>query len=144
MAMAELKTKRTGASVDAFLNSIADEQMRADCWTLVDIMQQAANAKPEMWGADLVGFGTYHYKYPSGREAEWMMTSFAPRKKHITLYIMPGFEDRDQLMSRLGRYVDGGKSCIHIKRVADVHLPTLKKLVRASVKFLKHTFPASR
>lgn len=142
--MAELKTKRTGASVDAFLNSIADDQMRTDCWSLVDILQQAANAKPEMWGTNIVGFGTYRYKYASGREAEWMLVSFAPRKQNITLYIMPGFKERDQLMSQLGQCVDGGKSCIHIKRLADVHVPTLKKLARASVTFLKQTFPASR
>jgi hypothetical protein len=105
-------------------------------------MQEATKAKPELWTTGLVGFGTYHYKYGSGREGEWMLAAFAPRTNKITLYIMPGFKDHDQLRARLGPHT-GGKSCVHIKRLADVHMPTLKKMLRASVKHLRHTFPAS-
>ena len=140
--MAELKTKRTRKSVPAFLNAIANEQVRADSRTLVDIMQQATDAKPEMWGAGIIGFGTFRYKYASGREGEWPLAAFAPRKDKITLYIMPGFKDHDQLRAQLGAQ-SGGLSCIHIKRLADVHMPTLKKMVHASMKHVKQMFPPS-
>ena len=86
--MAELKTKRTQASVADFLNAIQNAQVRQDCWAIVEIMQEATQAPPQMWGTSIVGFGSYHYKYASGREADWMLTGFAPRKQNITLYIM--------------------------------------------------------
>lgn len=133
--MAELKTKLNGASVDGFLNAIKDQQVREDCWTIVDIMQKATKAKPQMWGTAIVGFGRYHYKYASGREGDWMLTAFSPRKQNITLYLMGGFEDYDELMSRLGKHACG-KSCLYIKRLSDIHLPTLRKLVGASVKHM--------
>jgi Domain of unknown function (DU1801) len=128
--MTDIKTKPTDASVDDFLNSIKDEQVRKDCWTIVDIMQQATNAKPQMWGSSIVGFGSRQYKYASGRDINWMLTAFSPRKKNITLYISPGFEQYDELMAQLGKYTSG-KSCVYIKRLSDVHLPTLKKLINA-------------
>jgi hypothetical protein len=136
--MAELKTKPRTASVARFLNAIKDEQLRRDCRVLVDIMEKATNAKPQMWGTSIVGFGSYHYKYASGREGDWMLTAFAPRKQNITIYIMGGFDRYDDLMSRLGKHTCG-KSCLYIKRLADVHLPTLEKLVDASVKHLRKT-----
>jgi hypothetical protein len=136
--MAEIKTKRNDASVDDFLNAIEDEQVRKDCWTIVDIMQKATRAKPQMWGSSIVGFGNYHYKYASGREGDWMLTAFSPRKQNITLYIYGGFEGYDELMARLGKH-SCGKSCVYIKRLSDVHLPTLKKLVNASVDHMRKT-----
>jgi hypothetical protein len=138
--MAELKTKRNSASVDDFLDSIKDEQVRNDCRVLVDVMQKATKAKPQMWGASIVGFGSYRYKYASGREANWMLSAFSPRKQNITLYIMAGFEQYDDLLSRLGTHACG-KSCLYIKRLSDVHLPTLRKLVAASVKHMLATHP---
>jgi len=138
--MAEPKTKLTRASVDDFLQSIEDDQVRKDCLRLVDIMQKATKAKPQMWGANIVGFGSYRYKYASGREGDWMLTAFSPRKQNITLYIMTGFEQYDELMSRLGKH-SCGKSCLYIKRLSDVHLPTLEKLVGASVKHLLEKHP---
>jgi Domain of unknown function (DU1801) len=138
--MTDIKTKPTDASVDDFLNSIKDEQVRKDCWTIVDIMQQATNAKPQMWGSSIVGFGSRQYKYASGRDINWMLTAFSPRKKNITLYISPGFEQYDELMAQLGKYTSG-KSCVYIKRLSDVHLPTLKKLIKASVKHMLKTNP---
>lgn len=131
--MAELKTKSNDASVDDFLNAIKDEQVRADCFTIVEIMQKVTKAKARMWGSSIVGFGAYHYKYASGREADWMLTAFSPRKQNITLYIYPGFDGYDELMAQLGKH-SCGKACIYIKRLSDVHLPTLKKLINASVK----------
>ena len=131
--MAEIKTKRNDASVDDFLNAIKDDEVRNDCWTIVDIMQKATKAKPEMWGSSIVGFGRYHYKYASGREGDWMLIAFSPRKQNITLYIWSGFEGYDELMTQLGKH-SSGKGCVYIKRLSDVHLPTLKKLINASVK----------
>jgi hypothetical protein len=134
--VAELKTKRTTASVDDFLNAIENDQVRQDSWTLVDIMQKTTKAKPELWGSGLVGFGRYHYKYASGREGDWMLVAFAPRKDRITLYLMTGFEHYKELMAQLGKH-SHGKGCLHIKRLSDIHLPTLKKLVKESVEHLK-------
>ena len=140
--MAELKTKPTAVSVESFLNAIQDEQVRNDCRTIVDIMQKATKAKPQMWGAGIVGFGSYHYKYASGREADWMLTGFSPRKQNITLYLMGGFDNHSELLAQLGKH-SCAKSCLYIKRLSDVHLPTLRKLVKSSVQYMKKTYPAS-
>lgn len=142
--MAEIKTKLTGASVDDFLNAIQDEQIRQDCWTIADLMKKATKAEPRMWGPSIVGFGSNSYKYADGREADWMLIAFSPRKQNITLYIGSGFEGYDELMSQLGKH-SGGKSCLYIKRLSDVHLPTLKKLIKASVQHkLKSSPPNAR
>lgn len=141
--MAELKTKRNDASVDDFLNVIKDEQVRKDCRAIADIMQKATKAKPQMWGSSIVGFGSCHYKYASGREGDWMLAAFSPRKQNITLYIWPGFEGYDELMARLSKH-SCGKACVYIKRLSDVHLPTLKKLINGSVKHMLKTFPPDK
>jgi hypothetical protein len=141
--MAELKTKLTDASVDDFLNTIKDEQVRQDCFAVTEIMQKATKAEPKMWGASIVGFGSYHYKYASGREADWMLTGFSPRKQNLTLYVYPGFDGYDELMAQLGNHTCG-KSCIYIKRLSDLHLPTLKKLINASVKHMLKTHPPAK
>ena len=141
--MSELKTKLTQASVDDFLNAIPDAQIRQDCWAIVEIMQEATQAPPQMWGASIVGFGSYHYKYASGREADWMLTGFAPRKQNITLYIMAGFEPYDQMLAQLGKHTCG-KSCLYIKRLADIDLPTLKQLVHASVEHMRAANPPAQ
>jgi hypothetical protein len=136
--MAELKTKLTQASVDDFLNAIQNEQVRQDCWAIAGIMQEATQAPPQMWGTSIVGFGSYHYKYASGREADWMLIGFSPRKQNITLYIMAGFDQYDEMLARLGKHACG-KSCLYIKRLSDVHVPTLKQLVQASVQHMRAT-----
>lgn len=143
MAKAELKTKPTKKSVDDFLNAIKDEQVRQDCRAIAGIMQKATGAEPEMWGSSLVGFGRYHYKYASGREADWMLAAFSPRKQNITLYLMSGFDGYDELMAGLGPH-SCGKSCLYIKRLSDVHVPTLRKLVNASVKYMRAKYPAGK
>jgi hypothetical protein len=130
--MAELKTKQTAASVEDFLNNVADEQRRKDCFRLVEIMKAAAKAEPAMWGTSIVGFGHYRYKYESGRELEWFLVGFAPRKQDLTLYIMGGLERYPALMKRLGKHKTG-KSCLYIKKLEDVDLPTLKQLIKQSV-----------
>ena len=134
--MAELKTKATGASVEKFLNKIADEARREDCFTIARMMEEITGSKAQMWGESLVGFGTYHYKYASGHEGDWPLAAFAPRKNEITIYITPGFEQFKDLMAQLGKYRNR-KGCLYIKRLSDVHVPTLKKLIRESMKTLK-------
>ena len=135
--MAELKTKPTQASVKEFLNQIPDKERRDDCFAVAKIMEEITGDKPKMWGPSIVGFGTYHYKYDSGREADWMLTGFSPRKKDLTLYIMMGFEKHADLMKQLGKH-SKSKSCLYIKRLSDIHVPTLKKLIKSSVKDLKN------
>jgi len=134
--MAELKTKKTDASVDKFLNGVADEQRRKDCFALVEIMKKATKAEPAMWGPSIVGFGHRLYKYPSGRELDWFLLGFSPRKQDLTLYIMPGLERYPKLTKKLGKYKTG-KSCLYIKKLEDVDQPTLKELIKQSLKDLK-------
>ena len=134
--MAELKTKKNEASVEKFLNAIKDGQTRKDCFEIAKMMQQATKAAPKMWGASIVGFGEYHYKYASGREGDWMLTGFSPRKQNLTLYIMAGFDRYDELLKKLGKF-STGKSCLYIKKRADVDRKVLKELVSESVKVMK-------
>ncbi|HKZ03331.1 MAG TPA: DUF1801 domain-containing protein [Pyrinomonadaceae bacterium] len=130
--MAELKTKPTKQSVNAFLSKVSNESRRKDCKTVLDLMADVTQAKPEMWGDSIVGFGRYRYKYASGREGEWMVTGFSPRKTDLTLYLMGGFDSEPELMTHLGKYKTG-KSCLYIRKLADVDLKTLRKLVKSSV-----------
>lgn len=139
--MAELKTKETKASVEKFLNQLP-EGRREDCFQIARIMEEITGDKPKMWGAKIVGFGSYHYKYASGHEGEWPITGFSPRTTDLTLYIMPGFTEYGDLLQQLGKHRTG-KSCLYIKRLSDIHVPTLKKLIRASVKHMKKLKKAS-
>jgi hypothetical protein len=130
--MAELKTKPTQITVTKFLASIKDEDIRKDCLTLAKLMTQATGAKPKMWGAAIVGFGSCHLRYASGRELDWFTTGFSPRKQNLTLYVIGGFAQYGTLLKKLGKH-SLGKGCLYIKRLDDVHLPTLKKLIEQSV-----------
>jgi hypothetical protein len=134
--MAESKTKRTNASVTAFLDQVSDESRRKDCQTLVRMMKKATKAEPKMWGPSIVGFGDYHYKYASGRENDWFLVGFSPRKRDLTLYIMAGFDKYDALMSKLGKYKTG-KSCLYIKRLDDIDPAVLQHLISTSIQHLK-------
>lgn len=134
--MAELKTQPTKESVEKFINGVADKDRRADCLTVMQMMQQITKAKPQMWGPSIVGFGSYHYKYASGQEGDWPLTGFSPRKQSLTLYIMPGFARYAELMQKLGKYKTG-KSCLYIKKLADVDMAVLKQLVKQSVEYMK-------
>ena len=132
--MAELKTKPTLQTASEFLTTtVADDQRRADCFTLIELMQEATGCKPVMWGASIVGFGKYRYRYASGREGDWMVTGFSPRKNDLTVYIMPGFDSYAELMQKLGKFKTG-KSCLYLKRLADVDKKILKQLIDSSVK----------
>ena len=134
--MAELKTKVSKASVTRFLNSITDEQKKRDCFALVDAMQSAAKTKPEMWGPSIVGFGRYKYKYPGGRTGEWFIAGFSPRKQNLTLYILPGIKRYADQLEKLGKHTTG-QSCLHVKSLEGVHMPTLKSIVRQAFKDIK-------
>jgi hypothetical protein len=131
--VAELTTRKTGSSVGAFLAGVDDDQVRQDCQTLADMMAKATKAEPKMWGSAIVGFGTRRVKYANGREADWMVTAFSPRKQNIVLYLSASFPERDALLKALGKH-SCGKGCVYIKRLSDVHLPTLRKMIAASVK----------
>lgn len=136
--MAELKTRLNNRSVDRFLKSIPDKQKRQDCAALVKLMQQVTRAEPRMWGSSIIGFGSYHYTYASGHEGDTCLVGFSPRKQNLTLYIMAGFEQYDELLKKLGKHKTG-KACLYINRLDDIHLPTLKKLVQQSVKHMRET-----
>ena len=136
MANAEVKTKVNDASVTDFLNSVEDEQKRKDAFEILKLMKQVSKENAKMWGGSIVGFGSYHYKGASGREGEWMLIGFSPRKQNITLYIMPGFERYPTLMKKLGKY-STGKSCLYIKKLSDVDASVLKELVTESIKVMK-------
>lgn len=134
--MAELKTQRNDdADVDAFLDSVENEKRREDCRAVVELMQDITGAPPTMWGTSIIGFGTYQYKYKSGREGDWMLTGVSPRKQSLTLYIMSGFKHYDELMARLGKHTTG-RSCLYIKKLEDVDQAVLRELIQASVDYV--------
>lgn len=136
--MAELKTTRNEGDVDAFLNSVPDEKKRQDSFTVLELMKKVTGKQPEMWGESIVGFGSYHYKYASGREGDWFVTGFSPRKQNLTLYIMAGFDNYEQLLDKLGKYKTG-KSCLYIKKMEDIDTEVLKELVKQSVEHIERT-----
>ena len=132
LAMAEMKTRETAASVSAFLKSIADPQRRDDAMAVAAMMEDATTTKPKMWGTGIVGFGTQHYKYASGREGDWFRIGFAPRKDRLTIYITSSYEQYPDLMARLGKFKTG-VSCLHIRKLADVDQEVLKQLIARSL-----------
>ena len=129
--MAELKTKKTEASVDAFLAKIPDAQARADSKTLVQLMKAATGSGPKMWGPSIVGFGDYHYKYESGREGDWFVMGFSPRKASLTLYFMCGLQRLAPHLEKLGKHKTG-KVCLYVKRLEDVNPGVLGRLVKSA------------
>jgi hypothetical protein len=134
--MAEAKTKATKDSVPAFVKKISDAQKRADTQIVIDLMKEATKHEPVMWGSGIIGFGSYRYEYASGRSGDWPIIGLSPRKQNLTLYIMPGFEEYEALLKKLGPHTIG-KSCLHIKRLSDIHVPTLKKIVTSSIAKMK-------
>lgn len=130
--MAELKTKENNASVTEFLKNIEDETKRKDCRVLLSMMKEITGKKPKMWGDSIVGFGNYHYKYKSGREGDWFVTGFSPRKQNLTVYIMCGFDDYEPLLKKLGKHKTA-VSCLYIKRLDDVDGDVLRELIAKSV-----------
>ena len=132
----ELKTIVNDASVEDFLNSVTDEQKRKDCFEILGIMEQVTKEAPKMWGSSIVGFGSYHYKGASGREGDWMLTGFSPRKANLTLYILGGFDSSQDLLKKLGKHKTS-VGCLYIKKLDDVDKEVLKELVAKSIKTMK-------
>ena len=137
--MAQLKTVPTGASVHAFLKTVTDERRRADCLTLLALMKRITRAKPTMWGPSIVGFGKYHYRYSSGREGDWFLTGFSPRKQALTIYIMAGFKRYKDLLRRLGRHRTGS-SCLYVRQLSDVDPDVLRELMTESVRYVRQAY----
>ena len=131
--MAEAKTKPTNQSLNDFLSGLTDSQVRADCLKIAEIMKAATGSKPVMWGASIVGFGTRKIQYAGGKEADWPLIAFSPRKQNLTLYLSLGDDSQQELLSKLGTH-SKGKGCLYIKRLADIDMPTLKKLIKGSAK----------
>ena len=131
--MAEAKTKPTKQSVKDFISKQADKQTREDCEVIAQLMEEATKQKGVMWGTSIAGFGTTTIKYAGGREDDWPLIAFSPRKASLTLYISASDPSKAELLSKLGKHKVSG-SCLHIKRLSDVDLPTLKKLIATTVK----------
>jgi len=130
--MAENKTKPTEVSVAAYIEAIADEARRADAKALMKLMQKASGEKPKMWGPAIVGFGSYHYKYESGREGDMPVIAFSPRKAASVLYGAIGFEGSEKLLAKLGKHTTG-KGCLYIKKLSEVDLKVLEAMVTKSL-----------
>jgi hypothetical protein len=141
--MAELKTKLTQNSVDAFIKKIPDAEKRADTLTVVEMMRKITRAEPKMWGASIIGFGSYRYEYASGRTGDWPMIGLSPRKQNLTLYVMHGADSFASLRKKLGPHTTG-KSCLYIKRLADVDRGALEKIVTLSVAEMKKKYPPAK
>ncbi|MBK8780400.1 MAG: DUF1801 domain-containing protein [Anaerolineales bacterium] len=129
--MAEMKTIQTEASVEDFLNLIENDQKREDCFEIVKMMKQVTKKEPKMWGPSIIGFGSYHYKYESGREGDSPQIGFSPRKQNITLYILSGSDHENPLLQKLGKH-STSKVCLYIKRLADVDKKVLQELIKES------------
>lgn len=134
--MAELKTKPTGADVRAFIDALDDEQRRADCLAIDAMMREATGEAGRLWGESIVGYGSYHYVYESGREGDWFIVGFSPRKANLTLYLMQGYDNLENEMKTLGKFKTG-KACLYIKRLADIDSAVLRRLVDVSVQKLR-------
>lgn len=134
--MAELKTKKTTASVPTFLNKIADPDQRRDAKRLVALMKQMTRAAPKMWGTSIVGFGSYKCRYASGRECDWFLTGFAPRKGNLSIYVMPGLDAFRPLLARLGKF-KAGMGCLYIKSLDDIEFDVLSEIIAESVASLQ-------
>ena len=134
--MAENKTKATTKSVPEFLEQIEDPKKRSDCVTIALMMERLTGSQPKMWGDSIVGFGDYHYKYASGREGDWFLAGFSPRKQNLTIYIMGYLEFYSELLEGLGKFKHG-KGCLYIKKLEDIDMKVLETLISTSIERLK-------
>jgi hypothetical protein len=136
--MAELKTKKTDASVLEFLNAVEHDKRRTDGLALLELMRDVTAEEPAMWGPSIVGFGSYQYEYASGRTGEWPVVGFSPRKRSLTVYITPGLEQYEPLLEKLGKYRTG-KGCLYINKLEDVDEQVLRELIRQSVAHVRES-----
>jgi len=137
--MAELKTRENNASVAAFIAAIEDPEQRSDARKIAAMMRAASGSRPRMWGTSIIGFGSYHYRYASGREGDWPIVGFSPRKQNIAVYIMAGFSGSKKLLAKLGKHKTG-KSCLYIKRLDDIDQAVLRKLIDESIQTMRKKY----
>ena len=138
--MAKIKTTQTSKSVTAFINSVTDETKRKDSYLIIEIMQKQTGFEPKMWGPSIVGFGKYHYKYDSGHEGDMPLAAFSPRSTAIVIYLSATFENRDELFQKLGKHKTG-KVCLYIKKIEDIDVSVLKKMISNSIKHTQSLYP---
>lgn len=136
--MSKNKTTANDSDVIEFLNNVENEQRRKDSFEILEIFKEITGEKPTMWGSSIIGFGSYHYKYESGREGDFMLTGFAPRKNSLSIYCLTGFDN--EFMETLGKYKTG-KSCLYVKKLSDINLETLKDMIQESIKQLQEKYP---
>jgi hypothetical protein len=139
MAKTELKTQVNDASVEDFLNRVPNAARREDAFAVLKLMKAVTRKDPQMWGASIVGFGSYHYKYASGREGDMCLVGFSPRSQALVLYVMPGFPTRDTLLKKLGKHTTG-QGCLYIRKLADVDLAVLKQFVTDGYSYMRDTY----
>ncbi|MGI9511764.1 MAG: DUF1801 domain-containing protein [Anderseniella sp.] len=139
MAKADNKTKPTSVSVDGFLKSIEHETRRVDGFALLELFNRITGMKPKMWGPSIIGYGRYHYKYESGREGDFLITGFSPRKSALSIYIMPGYRDMSDKLARLGKHKIG-KSCLYINKLADIDTAMLEEIVLDGIVYMKANY----
>lgn len=137
--MATQKTRETSACVQSFLHSVGNRTRREDSLVMLDLMRDATGEEARMWGSSIVGFGSYHYVYESGREGDAMLTGFSPRKQNLAIYIMPGFSAHGSLLEKLGKHKTG-KSCLYVNTLADIDMKVLKTLVQRSVQHMRKKY----
>ena len=140
--MAKLKTAQNDGNVHAFLSAVENDSRRRDAFELLDIMKDLTGLEPKLWGPSIVGFGSYHYKYDSGREGQWFLAGFSPRKQNMTIYIMPGFDRYTDLMERLGKHKTG-KSCLYVNSLSDVNVEVLKELISEGFNHMNNKYNLS-
>jgi hypothetical protein len=140
--MYEAKTKPTESSVSAYLDAIEDEGRRKDCKELAKLMTKVTGCKPKMWGTSIVGFDQYHYKYESGHEGDACIVGFSSRKGDLSVYMVAGYEGAEVLLAELGKH-KLGKACLYLKRLSDVQIPVLEKLLARAVAKTKRRYPAA-
>lgn len=140
--MSDLKTQKNDGDIFKFLENVDNQQRKEDSFKILSLMTKIVGEEPKMWGTSIIGYGSYHYKYESGREGDWFLTGFSPRKQNLTLYIMAGFDEYDDLMSKLGKHKTG-KSCLYINKLSDIDMDVLEQLVTKSVAHMTETTSSS-
>ena len=142
MAKSTNKTTETTASVTGFIDAVADETKRNDSFRLIDIMKEQTGYDAKMWGPGIVGFGSYHYKYESGREGDAPLVGFSPRKAELSIYLNTEFPHKEKLLQQFGKH-RAGVGCIYIKKLEDIDIAVLKKMIKASVDSIRKQYPSS-
>ncbi|MEO0982339.1 MAG: DUF1801 domain-containing protein [Pseudomonadota bacterium] len=141
MAKSANKTKQTEVAPAAYVAAVEPEKKRADARALLDFFNETTGLKPKMWGPSIIGYGRYHYRYDSGREGEFMLTGFSPRKQNLTVYVMPGYRygDMEERLARLGKH-KLGKSCLYINKLADIDMNVLREIVEDGVAYMRANY----